>query len=99
MPTDEHLSRVGGIAAILGVIVLVAATMALALVGPRADVGFVHGSDGLGWVPPGLRTLADGVRDDIVIGCDDPAAAVRISDLYRAVRAPVLVTDPASAEG
>src|SRR6476619_7218155 len=36
--------------------------------------------------------------DRIVIGCDDPAAAVRISDLYRAVRAPVLVTDPASAE-
>src|SRR5664279_1008238 len=36
--------------------------------------------------------------DRIVIGCDDPAAAVRISDLYRAIRAPVLVTDPASAE-
>jgi UDPglucose 6-dehydrogenase len=36
--------------------------------------------------------------DRIVIGCDDPGAAVRISDLYRAIRAPVLVTDPASAE-
>ena len=27
MPSDEHLSRVGGVAAILGVIVLVVATM------------------------------------------------------------------------
>ncbi|MGO9876354.1 MAG: UDP-glucose dehydrogenase family protein, partial [Acidimicrobiia bacterium] len=36
--------------------------------------------------------------DRIVIGCDDPSAAGRISDLYAAVRAPVLVTDPASAE-
>jgi len=36
--------------------------------------------------------------DRIVIGCEDPAAAVRISDLYRKVQAPVLVTDPASAE-
>ncbi len=36
--------------------------------------------------------------DRIVVGCDDPAAAVRVSDLYRSVRAPVLVTDPASAE-
>ncbi len=36
--------------------------------------------------------------DRIVIGCDDPAAAVRVSELYRGLRAPVLVTDPASAE-
>jgi UDPglucose 6-dehydrogenase len=34
----------------------------------------------------------------IVIGCDDPGAAVRVSDLYRGLRAPLLVTDPASAE-
>lgn len=34
----------------------------------------------------------------IVIGCDDPAAAVKVSELYRDLRAPVLVTDPASAE-
>jgi UDPglucose 6-dehydrogenase len=34
----------------------------------------------------------------IVIGCDDPQAAVRVSELYRSVRAPVIVTDPASAE-
>ena len=36
--------------------------------------------------------------DRIVIGCEDPAAAVRVSDLYRGLQAPVLVTDPASAE-
>ncbi len=47
-------------------VVLVAASLALALAGPQSDVGFVRGSDGLGWVPPGLRTVADGLRDDIV---------------------------------
>jgi len=36
--------------------------------------------------------------DRIVIGCDDPAAAVRVSEMYRSISAPVLVTDPASAE-
>jgi UDPglucose 6-dehydrogenase len=34
----------------------------------------------------------------VVIGCDDTAASVRISDLYRGIQAPILVTDPASAE-
>jgi UDPglucose 6-dehydrogenase len=34
----------------------------------------------------------------VVIGCDDPAVAVRVSSLYRSLHAPVLVTDPASAE-
>jgi UDPglucose 6-dehydrogenase len=34
----------------------------------------------------------------VVIGCDDGAVAVRVSELYRSVQAPVLVTDPASAE-
>ena len=34
----------------------------------------------------------------VVIGCDDPAVAVRVSDLYRGVNAPIVVTDPASAE-
>ncbi len=34
----------------------------------------------------------------VVIGCDDTAVAVRVSDLYRDVKAPILVTDPASAE-
>ena len=34
----------------------------------------------------------------VVIGCDDTAVAVRVSELYRDVQAPILVTDPASAE-
>ncbi len=34
----------------------------------------------------------------IVIGADDAAAAVRVSDLYRGVQAPILVTDSTSAE-
>jgi UDPglucose 6-dehydrogenase len=34
----------------------------------------------------------------IVIGCEDPGAAVRVSELYRGLQAPLLVTDPASAE-
>jgi UDPglucose 6-dehydrogenase len=36
--------------------------------------------------------------DRIVIGCEDRESAVRVSDLYKRVQAPVLVTDPASAE-
>ena len=34
----------------------------------------------------------------IVIGCDDPSVAVRISELYRSIPAPIVVTDAASAE-
>jgi UDPglucose 6-dehydrogenase len=34
----------------------------------------------------------------IVIGCDDAAVAVRVSELYRGVPAPTVVTDAASAE-
>jgi UDPglucose 6-dehydrogenase len=34
----------------------------------------------------------------VVIGCDDTEVAVRVSELYRNVQAPLLVTDPASAE-
>lgn len=36
--------------------------------------------------------------DRVVIGCDDPDTAVRVSDLYRGIDAPIMVTDPASAE-
>ena len=36
--------------------------------------------------------------DRIVIGCDDPGVAVRVSTLYDGVHAPVIVTDCASAE-
>jgi hypothetical protein len=54
-------------AALAGItVLLVATTVTLALAGPRVDIGFVRGSDGLGWVPPGLRTLADNLRDDVV---------------------------------
>ena len=34
----------------------------------------------------------------VVIGCSDTEVAVRVSELYRDIQAPVLVTDPASAE-
>src|SRR3954451_18731418 len=34
----------------------------------------------------------------VVIGCTDASVAVRVSDLYRSLHAPILVTDPASAE-
>jgi len=34
----------------------------------------------------------------VVIGADDASVAVRVSDLYKGVQAPILVTDPASAE-
>jgi len=34
----------------------------------------------------------------IVIGCDDATVAVRVSELYRGVPAPIVVTDAASAE-
>jgi UDP-glucose 6-dehydrogenase len=36
--------------------------------------------------------------DRIVIGADDPAAASRVAVLYDQIKAPVLVTDPASSE-
>ena len=36
--------------------------------------------------------------DRIVVGCDDQAAAIKVSSLYLGVAAPVIVTDPASAE-
>ncbi len=36
--------------------------------------------------------------DRVVIGCDDTATAVRVSELYRSLGAATLVTDPASAE-
>jgi UDPglucose 6-dehydrogenase len=34
----------------------------------------------------------------VVIGCTDASVAVRVSDLYKNLHAPILVTDPASAE-
>ncbi len=34
----------------------------------------------------------------LVIGCDDAEVAVRVSELYRGVQTPIIITDPASAE-
>lgn len=34
----------------------------------------------------------------VVIGCTDTSVAVRVSDLYKGLNAPILVTNPASAE-
>ena len=36
--------------------------------------------------------------DRVVIGCDDQAAALKVSALYDRISAPVIITDPASAE-
>src|SRR3954454_3207054 len=36
--------------------------------------------------------------DRVVIGCDDQAAALKVSSLYDKISAPVIITDPASAE-
>ena len=53
--------------ALTGIVAVVAiACVAFALGGPRLSVGVVSGADGLGWVPPGLRQLADDGRDDLV---------------------------------
>ncbi|MDQ1431568.1 MAG: UDPglucose 6-dehydrogenase [Actinomycetota bacterium] len=67
----------------------------LNLAGAANDVGVASN-------PEFLRE-GNAVRDflqpsRVVIGCDDTAVAVRVSDLYRDVKAPILVTDPASAE-
>ncbi len=45
---------------------VVVAGASLALAGPRVDVATFHGSDGLAFVPVGLRTTVDGLRDDVV---------------------------------
>src|SRR6476619_7455777 len=36
--------------------------------------------------------------DRVVIGCDDQSAALKVSSLYDKISAPVIITDPASAE-
>ncbi|HEX2784260.1 MAG TPA: UDP-glucose/GDP-mannose dehydrogenase family protein [Ilumatobacteraceae bacterium] len=36
--------------------------------------------------------------DRVVVGCDDQAAALKVSSLYEHISAPVIITDPASAE-
>ena len=72
-----------------------AVARALKSAGAVADVGVASN-------PEFLRE-GQAVRDTlaphrVVIGCDDTEVAVRVSALYRDIQAPVLVTDPASAE-
>jgi len=67
----------------------------LAEAGAPPDVGVVSN-------PEFLRE-GTAVRDflhptRVVIGAEDASVAVRVSDLYKGVQAPTLVTDPASAE-
>jgi UDPglucose 6-dehydrogenase len=72
-----------------------AVARALQAAGAVSDVGVASN-------PEFLRE-GQAVRDTlgphrVVIGCDDTEVAVRVSALYRDIQAPVLVTDPASAE-
>ena len=66
------------------------------------DAGVPAGSIGVASNPEFLRE-GTAVRDfleptRVVIGCQDTGVAVRVSELYRSLRAPILVTDAASAE-
>jgi UDPglucose 6-dehydrogenase len=67
-----------------------------------AEAGIPTGTIGVASNPEFLREGA-AVQDfleptRVVIGCQDTGVAVRISELYRSLRAPILVTDAASAE-
>ncbi|MEL7155333.1 MAG: UDP-glucose/GDP-mannose dehydrogenase family protein [Actinomycetota bacterium] len=61
----------------------------------RSDVSVVSN-------PEFLRegtAVADFLQPDrVVIGCRDPEAAIRVASLYSRIAAPVMVTDPISAE-
>ncbi len=67
-----------------------------------SEAGAHHEDIGVASNPEFLRE-GTAVRDflhpnRVVIGCEDAAVAVRVSELYREVHAPILVTDSASAE-
>jgi hypothetical protein len=62
--------------ALVGItVVLVAASVLFAVVGPGTDAGLARSDDGLGWVPPGLRTVVDEGRTDVVNAELDAATA------------------------
>jgi UDPglucose 6-dehydrogenase len=67
-----------------------------------AESGVPAGSVGVASNPEFLRegtAVRDFLQPDrVVIGCQDTAIAVRVSELYRRLQAPILVTDAASAE-
>jgi UDPglucose 6-dehydrogenase len=87
-----------------GTVVINKSTMpvgSMQLVARRLSEGGATSEVGVATNPEFLRE-GTAVRDflepaRVVIGCDDAAVAVRVSDLYRGVQAPILVTDPASA--
>lgn len=66
------------------------------------ESGVPAGSVGVASNPEFLRegtAVRDFLQPDrVVIGCQDTAVAVRVSELYRSLQAPILVTDAASAE-
>ncbi len=66
------------------------------------EAGAMPGTIGVASNPEFLRE-GSAVRDflephRVVIGCQETEVAVRVSELYRDLRAPILVTDAASAE-
>ena len=67
----------------------------LAEAGAVANVGVASNPEFLRQGQASADTLAP---HRVVIGCDDTEVAVRVSELYRDIQAPILVTDPASAE-
>ena len=90
--------------------VVVGAFVMVALAGPGSDVRFARADDGLGWVPPGLRTVTDGLRDDMVKaeldgvkGCLSGDAEGRWTAEYTAANSldepdvATLIADPARA--
>ena len=61
----------------------------------RADVAVVSNPE---FLREGSAVYDSLHPDRIVVGADDQAAAVRVSELFDGVQAPLIVTDPASAE-
>jgi hypothetical protein len=65
--TASRLARRLPEVAVAGIAVVACVTgVAFTLGGPALDLGVTHSSDGLGWVPPGLRGDVDGLRDQLV---------------------------------